>query len=361
MTRRRLCLQHGLWLLAIGYSSLTFGNSIEELEASGRLRIDSALTPQGPIVPGQKITLTIEIATDRWFSGGTRIGIPEVPGLVILQTEQFASNASETRKGETWAIQRWTLDIFPQRAGDFTLEPIPVQLQVNGGKAGDIQGQVHSPMRHFTASIPATLVGIRQWVAAPTFSVGQSFNRALDTLTVGDAFEQEVELAAADVLAMMLPVYELEKQSGLAAYPSPAILENTVNRGQTLATRSIRISYVAEQPGQFLLPARDYFWWNTRSAKLEVLSLAAVHIEVDGATLDPKNTATTTHRSPRQGLVLLCSLALFIVALLLCRRYLPALPQTALHIRLSKLARRIHALRRPALPRQLNPGNSAED
>ena len=115
-------------MLAIGCASLAFGSSIEELEASGHLHIESALTPQNGIVPGQKVTLTLEIATDRWFAGGTRIGIPEVPGLVILQTEQFASNASETHNGQTWAIQRWTLDVFPQRAGDFTIGPIPLQL-----------------------------------------------------------------------------------------------------------------------------------------------------------------------------------------------------------------------------------------
>jgi hypothetical protein len=361
MTRRRLCLQYSLWTLAIGCSSLTFGNSIEALEASGRLRIESALTPQAHIVPGQKVTLTIEIATDRWFSGGTRIGIPEVPGLVILQTEQFASNASENHKGETWAIQRWTLDIFPQRAGDFTLEPIPVQLQVNSGAEGDIQGEVHSPPLHFSASIPASLAGIRHWVAAPTFSVSQRFDRALNTLTVGDAFEQEVVLKASDVLAMMLPVYEFEKQTGLAAYPSPAILENTVNRGQTLATRSIRISYVAEKSGQFLLPARDYFWWNIQSATLEVLSLAEVRIEVADATLNPNDTATTAHSNPRQRLILLSSLALFAVFLLLCRPYLPTLAQTGLHIRMSDIAHRIRALRRPALPRHLNPGSNAAD
>jgi len=60
-------------------------------------------------VPGQKVTLTLEIATDRWFAGGTRIGIPEVPGLVILQTEQFASNASETHNGRPgqYSAGRW--------------------------------------------------------------------------------------------------------------------------------------------------------------------------------------------------------------------------------------------------------------
>ena len=348
-------------MLAIGCASLASGNSIEELEASGQLHIESALTPQSGIVPGQKVTLTLEIATDRWFAGGTRIGIPEVPGLVILQTEQFASNASETHNGQTWAIQRWTLDVFPQRAGDFTIGPIPLQVHVNGGEEGDIQGELHSPARHFTAAIPNNLAQAKQWVAAPLFSVRQSFDRALDNLAVGDAFEQEIVLEASDVLAMMLPAYEIEKQPGLAPYPSPAVLENKVNRGQTLATRSIRISYVAEQPGQFLLPARDYFWWNTQSTQLEVLSLAEVRIEVGGVAPGPKNTATTTRSRSQQRLILLSSLVLLVVALRLCWLYLPRLPLAWRRVRLSELTRRIRALQQPALASHLNPGNSAGD
>ena len=50
-----------------------------------------------------------------WFTGGTRIRLPEVPGLVILQTEQFASNASERRGDQNWVLQRWTLDVYAQR------------------------------------------------------------------------------------------------------------------------------------------------------------------------------------------------------------------------------------------------------
>ncbi len=357
----KLLLQRTLFILVTACSSLTLGNSIEELEASGHLRIESALMPASQIVPGQKVTLTLEIATDRWFAGGTRIRIPEVPGLVILQTEQFASNASETRNGQTWAIQRWTLDLFPQRAGDFTVGPIPLQLHIDGGKEGAIQGEVHSPVRHFTAAIPASLAGTGQWVAAPAFSVKQNFNRALDTLTVGDAFEQEVLLEASDVLAMMLPVYHLEKQLGLAAYPSPAVLENIVNRGQTLASRSIRISYVAEKPGQFVLPARDYFWWNTRSTKLEVLSLAEVRIEVGGAAARSNNTTTAPRSSLRRGLILLSSLTLLVISLILCRRYRRYLPLEGLGIYLSDLMVRMRTLWQPALPSRLNPENSAED
>ena len=103
--------------------------TLEDLQAAGHLEVTASIRPDGTLVPGQKLSLILEVATDRWFSGGTRIRIPEVPGLVIVQTEQFASNASENRRGQSWVVQRWTLDVYPQRAGEFSIPPLRLQVQ----------------------------------------------------------------------------------------------------------------------------------------------------------------------------------------------------------------------------------------
>ena len=147
-------------------------DDIEALVTAGQLQIDAKLTPAGLVVPGQKLTLTLKIATDRWFSGGTRIKLPEVPGLVILQTEQFASNASERRGSQNWVIQRWTLDVYPQRTGDFSIPPISAQLKVNGGD-GDVEGTLTSPPVNVTVSLPESLADVAQWVATPDFTAEQ--------------------------------------------------------------------------------------------------------------------------------------------------------------------------------------------
>jgi hypothetical protein len=338
-----------------------FANSAEKLVTDGHLEISSTAFPAEGIVPGQRVSLTLEIATDRWFSGGTRISIPEVPGLVILQNEQFASNASETRRGQSWVIQRWTLDVFPQRAGEFTIPPVTVRVKVNASELGDVEGELVSGATRFSVAIPESLSQANQWVAAPAFTVKQSFNRNLDELVVGDAFEQEVLFEASDVMAMMLPGYELEQLTGLAAYPSPAVLENSNNRGQTRASRRISISYVVESPGQFLLPARDYFWWNINSGELVLVSLPETRIEIAGAsTVEDKPTA---HRwfTPREAIALLLGMVLFALLLRLAWMALPHLPIARLKNKMSQLYSVIQDLRKPALARRLNPGSSAGD
>ena len=346
---------------AICLPTFAFSASIDELVTSGHLRIDSSLSPAERIVPGQKITLTLKIATDRWFTGGTRIGIPEVPGLVILQTEQFASNASESYNGRTWVIQRWTLDVFPQRAGDFTVGPIPLQLQVNAGEDGNAKGELFSPSLQFSVTVPASLEPISQWVAAPFFTVSQRFDGTLENLKVGDAFEQEILFEASDVLAMMLPSYEVEQQAGLSAYPAPVELNNSANRGQTSASRRLRISYVVEQAGQFVLPAREYYWWNTQNAELELLSVPETRIVIAGAAPAEEAAATPLSFNPRQLLVLFIGLIVLAVIARVAMIYLPRLPLAKVTAALSSLASRWRALRKPALAARLNPGNNAED
>ena len=213
----RLCLsrlRQGALLLLLSTGGLASELTLQELVDEGRLELKAMLSPDAGAVPGQKMTLTVEIATERWFSGGTRLSLPEVPGVVILQTEQFASNASERRGDQNWVLQRWTLDIYAQRPGDFTLPPVTARLKINAGDAGDVEGALKTPPVTFSVELPTALAGVEQWVAAPEYSVSQSFDRSLEGLQVGDAFDREIVFAASDVMAMMLPTFSAEKLSG---------------------------------------------------------------------------------------------------------------------------------------------------
>lgn len=336
-------------------------DDIEALVATGHLQIDTKLSPSGLIVPGQKLTLTLKIATDRWFSGGTRIKLPEVPGLVILQTEQFASNASERRGDQSWVIQRWTLDVYPQRAGDFTIPPISARVKVNGGD-GDVEGNLTSAPVALAVSLPDSLGDVTRWVATPNFTVEQRFDRAPEALQVGDAFEREIEFQASDVMAMMLPSFDAEELPGLAAYPSPPVLDNSSNRGEIRATRSQRISYVAQADGEYLLPARDFFWWNTERDELQVLTLPATVVVVGDGALSASDERASSLRITRKQL-LLCAgaVVLLLLAIWLARKLLAKLPIAPLVAAVAALWQTLLNLRKPALPERLNPDSSAGD
>jgi hypothetical protein len=338
------------------------GLTPEDLQSQGRLQVASSVLPAQGIVPGQKLHLVLEIATDRWFTGGTRIGLPEVPGLVILQTEQFASNASENRAGQSWVVQRWTLDVYAQQAGEFTIPPIVLDIQVNAGEAGTVSGRLMSPAVQFSARIPPGLADVSRWVAAPDYSVSQSFDHSLEGLQVGDAFEREIVFEASDVMAMMLPEVELEKSPGLALYPSPPRLDNSSNRGETRARRSRRISYVIEAQGQYLIPGADFAWWDTSTRQLRMLSLPATEILVGtGGKADSEEGTATPRLTSAQRIQVLGGLSVLLILFWLSRVLLPRLPLDRARAALHSAWRTLCELRKPALPAELNPGSSAGD
>lgn len=351
---RRLALT--LCLLAL-LSPMTAATTLVELQQQGHLQLRSEIEAAQPLVPGQRARLILEVAVDTWFTGGTRIAVPEVPGLVLLQNEQFASNASETRRGRTWVIQRWSIDVYPQRAGRFTIPPLRLRMQVNGGPAGDVAGELFSPPVNLQAMLPAALETVQSWVAAPAFSVAQQFDRQLDGLQVGDAFERRIEFKATDVMAMMLPTVVAREIDGLAVYPAPPELDDSNNRGQTRASRSRSISYVMQAPGEYELPALRFAWWDTREATLREVELPATQFTVGGVAVRHAQSSGQRFEG-RTALWALGALVLLVLVLRLAVRYLPL-------ARLAAAARAatqwLAALRRPALPRQLNPGNRSAE
>lgn len=361
MRRPAHCLALLLLLaLATGAGGAAARLSVEDLVREGHLTLDSSLSPEGNVVPGQKLRLVLSVATDTWFAGGTRITVPEVPGLVILQNEQFAANASENRDGKAWVIQRWTLDVFAQRAGRFTVGPVKLRVEVNGGSGGNVTGVITSTPVSFEVTLPEALKDVDQWLASPRFTVRQRFDRDPGGLAVGDAIEQEVIFEASDVMAMMLPAYTPPEQDGLAAYPEPPALDNSINRGELKARRQTRISYVAEAPGEFVIPEREFFWWDTGNNELKVLSLPQTRIAVAGTA---GATADTPRDGPDRAGVLRAALVLATLAavLLLARIAWRLFPRAQCRAALRRARDTLAEWRRPALPDHLNPGHAGPD
>jgi hypothetical protein len=341
-------------------------NGVEELVAQGQLTIATSLRPQQNIVPGQHLTLTLEVATTRWFTGGTRITIPEVPGLVLLQTDQFASNASENRGGQSWVVQRWHLDAYPQRAGQFVIPPLQVSVAVNADQAGAVTGSLTAPAINFEAQLPATLEAADFWVASPDYRVTQQFDRDLSTLAVGDAFERSLRFEATDVMAMMLPSFNPAPLRGLSAYPLPPELENRNNRGIIRASRVEKISYIAEQAGSYQLPAEEFFWWHTERGEVELITLPAVDLVV-AATASSATDAdkeATAPAIPWRKLLAYLTAALALAGLIwILTKILPGLGKLLLQIlgMMRYVIAKLQEWRKPGLPVSLNPESNAGD
>ncbi|MEE4192187.1 MAG: hypothetical protein V2I66_11455 [Halieaceae bacterium] len=299
-------------LLAL-FAPPCFGAGLDTLLAEDRLRIRSWLQPAEGIVQGQEVRLLIEVSTPRWFAGGTGIKAPEVRRLLILRRNEFAVNLSRREGGATWVVQRWQLELYPQREGAFTVPPVALTLAVNDAELGIVRGTVETVPLTFEASVPAVLANTPRWLATPSFEVRQSFDRSLTGLAPGDAFERSIELEATRLTALMLPEPQLTELDGLAAYPDLPELEDRSNRGEATALRRQTATYVVEKAGQYRLPAQLIRWWNTDTNSLETATLPAVTIDAGIAVIE--EPAPTLPAFWWQALALLLAVVLLVALL----------------------------------------------
>lgn len=317
--------------------------------------VSTALEPDRAVVPGERARLLISIATPRWFTAGTRLTLPEVPGLVLLQNQDFASNATERRGSESWSVQRWSIDVFATRAGRFEIPPVAVDVAVSKNAAEEVRSTLFTATQPLTVTLPEALAELDNWIASPKVSLSQQIEGG-PSAYLGDAIRQRITIQAEDVMAMFIPELELEDVgSALQRYPEPPTLRNRANRGTLRAERRHVVTWIAAKPGEVTLPAVRIHWWNTNTNTLDVLHSDPITLTVSGE-LPPRRL---TPRDVWPAVLLLCAVLLALWLLNMGRRLgVYSAVSAGAQYALTRSRALWRVLSSAALPDRLNPGGT---
>ena len=285
MTRLRFLL--GLGLVVPTIASAQPSPTVQDLIDQGRLDIRTWIEPDGDIVATQRVDLKIEIATDKWFTGGTRIGRLELDNAIVLPQQGLAVNSTRRVGAATWSVQTWTITLFPQRDGGYTIPALPLTLSVAGpDPTQPITGQTTTTPLRFQARVPAELAGVDGWVATTRLAVDETYDRDLEGLAPGDAVRRTVRIRAADVAGMMLPTVEAGSIDGVGIYQRPPQVGEDRNRGAVDGQRVEVLTYIIEKPGTYTLPERRFFWWNLATGAAEAVTLPARTLRTAGSAAE---------------------------------------------------------------------------
>ena len=254
--------------------------TLDDLFAEDRLKVTTTLSPAEGIIATQKVVLNIDIATDSWIAGGTRVGTIEVPGAIVLQRQRFGQNSSSRINGRTWATQRWKVEIYPRDSGAYTIPSFDIELTISGGQTMPIRGTVSTGPIAFLVTSPKDAPASDSWVAAESLSITESWDKELDELEVGNARIRTVTIEADGLPAMMLPSSGALAIDGVATYPQPAKVSDYTGRGQSRGIRTETLSFFFEQPGAFIVPEQRIDWWNTKTGSWEVAFVEARTVNI---------------------------------------------------------------------------------
>jgi hypothetical protein len=235
-----------------------------------------------PTVVSQQVELIVEIATDRWFAAGTRVGLVEVEGALVLRRKLFATNLTRRIRGQTWTLQQWSITIHPQRTGTLQVPAVSVALAIAGDDGAVIRGSTSTLPVTFEAIIPAELTGLTSWVATSRLQVEESFDGSLDKLVPGDAFIRRLKLEADNLPALMLPALIPQAIPGLGVYPQQPRLEDINQRGVVRGRRHDQVTYIVEQEGRYEIPGQVVYWWDTSLGVVQKHTIAAFVFQTAG-------------------------------------------------------------------------------
>ncbi len=274
-------------LLISTCSSAHAEETIASLLGNNELRLNTWVVPNENAVVSQRIELVIEVATTRWFAGGTKIDLIEIPDVVILPPEQFANNFSRKEKSKTWTIQQWSIYLYAQKKGEHIVPDITLTISIKGKGSENVQGTVVAPGLKFSAKEPEAMENVNSWVATTSLKVSEVYSKGFDTLAVGDAIERTIRFEIENVPGMMLPPSDLLEIDGLGIYARSPVIQDKSNRGTLMGIKEIGYTYLIEQAGDFHIPDKTFYWWDIKNKVLQTASLPAVDFTVSSLPSDP--------------------------------------------------------------------------
>ncbi|CAK1867344.1 Oxygen tolerance protein BatD [Vibrio crassostreae] len=308
-------------LFSAAFSAIASAADIYDLQRSGDVELvawvgdkpksGDKITP-AKVSVNEQVILTIEVATPRWLTGGTRIGSIEIPNVIAKQRNQLATNYTERVGGTTWSRQRWEVTLYPMTSGEFVIPTVPVRIQVSAPDGSNVGGTLYTQPIKFEASLPSGLLSDESpWFSATDVDVEQQWQRSNENLKVGDAVTRTVTIKAKDSLSVLLPdVLSNESTQQYQAYPQPKRLDDTQERGDYRSSRVEETVYVIQQGGEFTLPDFSFQWWDSKNQRLE-------SVVIKGEVFEAKHTLQSFIKAYMSvfisvGLALVLCIALFV-------------------------------------------------
>ncbi len=235
-------------------------------------------------VVGSPMRLRVTVLVPTWFTSSPDYPSFELAGLVVREPADGSYNVRERIGGVAHVgIVRDYL-LYPLTAASYVIDDQVVHVHY---AHPETRKPVHlartlAPIR-FDAIVPAAAAALEPFLATRRLSLEQSIEGDLAAPAVGDAITRTVTVTVADLPSMFVPpLIDDRPPAGLRAYARSPETEDVAGSavGRSIGRRTETVSYLIEEPGDFVLPALKLRWWNRRTGTIEVAEAPALSFVV---------------------------------------------------------------------------------
>jgi len=272
-----------------------------------------AVEEDGRIVPGQQVHLRVDVLVADFFTSPPVLPPLDVPNAVVSLSSERRQNFVETIADVQYSGIRSRYAIVPETDGSFEIPSFEIGVAYSEGGVARSAAIRTEPV-HFEVGKPPGS-GVSPAFAARGLTIGQTFDRDPASLKTGDALVRTIVIFALDTQAMIIPPVEVGSVPGLRSYRKDPAIEDGVPQGRDSGSRRTEtITYVAERPGAFELPAVAYPWFDVDAHRAATASLPATALTVTAkaaaAGIAPRPDEKAHAPSPRWRLPALIAAAL---------------------------------------------------
>lgn len=236
---------------------------------------------------GERLDLYLELWTDDVSFSGQSFVQPQVIGGYLLPTESGTVKLNEKRDGVSWQGLRYTMSLYPQRAGEIGVPAFDVRFSTSSGYGSEPkEHSFRTQALTVESRLPPGADTENLLVTTSDFRMDAEWEPSLPQedgpleLLTGDALVLTVKREANGVPGMVFaPLADVEIE-GLGVYVDAPVVRDQANRGALTGTRSDRITLVCEKSGSYRLPEFRFQWWNPVREELHEEIIPAVQISV---------------------------------------------------------------------------------
>ena len=251
------------------------------LPAAGQdILMRASVLPQGPVMLGQKVALSIDVLFPGEMPHPPQIGLPRVTGAQVFRFETQATNLSERIDGTPYIGQRFTFDLYARRVGTLFIPPVQITLL---NASDDPIGTRSTQAWTLLALAAPGLDPAAPIVASTAVSLDEQWKPKGTLFHIGDAITRLVTRSAADVPGLALPALEFSAPPGIRVYVDAPVIADATERGDITGRRTDRVTYILEQGGRFTLPGLTQPWWDLERGRARTLTLPALAVSVSAA------------------------------------------------------------------------------
>jgi hypothetical protein len=238
------------------------------------------------VYPNQQFVITVEL------SAGNNVRDLSGSQLAIAGADVEAFDQQTFQRVDNGIARQIVVlkySVFAKQAGELTVPTMTYTALQNGQRSvfGSRGAQVIARSKSIQIKVKETPeTGSRQWFPAEDVSITSKWSGDALTLKVGEPITRTITITAKAQIASAIPPLErAEIDLNLKSYKDQPQLETQKSNQGFIATRIESEAIVANQGGEFLLPAVSIDWWNTNTKQWQTSTVEPQRLNVSGVAL----------------------------------------------------------------------------